>query len=141
MMITDMMKLKQLTSKIIGAGIEVHRILGPGLLERVYHECLCYELSKRGMFFEKEPCLQFIYKDSEIDFDLKPDLIVEESVIVELKAVQEMHPVFSAQLLSYLRLTGIQVGLLLNFHTPLLKEGIIRRTIHGDSLPDNWESH
>ncbi len=139
MIITDDVKLKKITGQIIGAGIEVHKILGPGLLERVYHDCLFHELVKRGFSVQKEPIMHFNYKDTEICFVLKPDLIVDESVIVELKATVEMHPVFAAQLLSYLRLTGIMVGLLLNFNSPLLKDGIRRFTIHGQELPEGWE--
>ena len=140
MIIKDREKLKNLTKEIIGAAIEVHKLLGPGLLERVYHDCLCYELGKRNLYYQKEPYMQFNYKDAEISFELKPDLIVEESVIVELKAVIEMHPVFTAQLLSYLRLSGITVGLLLNFNVPKLSDGITRLINTGKELPSDWES-
>lgn len=129
MIITNPYKINQLSRQVIGACIEVHRILGPGLLEQVYHDCLCHELAVRNLFFVKEPCLQFNYKDTEISFNLKPDLIVEESIVVELKSVQEVHPVFVAQLLSYMRLTNTQLGLLINFNAVTLKDGIIRKTL------------
>jgi len=129
MIITDQLKLNEITQAIIGSAIEVHKLLGPGLLERVYHECLYYELKQKKFYVQSEPSLAFSYKDSEIGFDLRPDLIVEESVIVELKAVTTMHPVFEAQLLSYLKLTGLKTGLLINFWVPYLKKGIIRRSM------------
>ncbi len=141
MIIRDEMKLKNITGQIIGAGIEIHKILGPGLLEKVYHDCLCYELDKRGLAYIREPNLKLRYKDTAIHFALKPDLIVEDSVIVEIKAVLEMHPVYEAQILSYLKLAGMMVGLLINFHTPLLVNGIRRFTMQGNQLPDDWEKH
>lgn len=127
MIITDEARLKQITNEIIGAAIEVHKILGPGLLESVYHGCLIYELTQKGLFIEDEPSIPFSYKNSEIGFSLRPDMIVEQSVILELKAVTTMLPVFEAQLLSYMKLTGIKVGLLINFCVPCLKDGIVRK--------------
>lgn len=141
MIIRDEERLKGITGQIIGASIDIHRTLGPGLLEKVYHDCLCYELDKKGLVYIREPKLKLNYKDTEINFELKPDLIVENSVIVELKAVLEMHPVYEAQILSYLKLTGIVVGLLINFHTPVLVQGIRRFTMQGNQLPDDWEKH
>ena len=138
------MELKELTHTIIGACIEVHKALGPGLLEKLYQECLCHELDLRGIKYEKEPHINFLYKELPVSIDLRADLIVEGEVVVELKSVRDLHPVYEAQLLSYLKLTGKPIGLLVNFNVPLLKEGIIRRTLDGlpkivdtnDEIPD-----
>lgn len=124
-------ELNMLTHNIIGACIEVHKALGPGLLEKLYQECLCRELDLRGIKYVKEPQINFCYKDLPISIDLRADLIVEDQVVVELKSVRDMHPVYEAQLLSYLKLTGKPVGLLVNFNVTLLKEGIVRRTLDG----------
>jgi len=138
MIITDHGKLRKITAEIIGAAIEVHKILGPGLLESIYQECLKYELTKKDMFVECEPSIAFSYKDSEIGFHLRPDMIVEQSVVLELKAVTQILPVFEAQLLSYMKLTGIRVGLLINFWVPVLKDGIIRKAWFDSERPVEW---
>ena len=117
------------TSLIIGAAIEVHRNLGPGLLESAYEECLCHELHLRGLDFKRQVPLPLLYKGLKLDCGYKIDLIVRDEVILELKAVEKLLPIHEAQLLTYLRLTGKRVGLLINFNVPLLMQGIIRRVL------------
>jgi GxxExxY protein len=116
----------QITDKIIGAAIEVHRVLGPGLLESAYEECLCYELSQRGLKFERQVPLPVAYKEIKLACGYKMDLLVEGLVVVELKTVESLLAVHSAQLLSYLRLSGKPVGLLINFNSPTVKSGLKR---------------
>jgi GxxExxY protein len=120
------MREDEITSKVIGAGIEVHKVLGPGLLESAYEECLCYELSQIGLSFERQVDLPVIYKGVHLDCGYRMDLVVENSVIVEIKAVEQIIKIHEAQLLSYLKLYGKTVGLLLNFHSPILKNGLKR---------------
>jgi GxxExxY protein len=120
---------KELTQKIIGAAIEVHRAIGPGLLESAYQACLARELSVRGIPFEKEKPLPLDYKGVQLDCGYRLDFLVDDKVVVELKAVEIMHPVYEAQLLTYLKLTGCKVGLLINFNVPVLKDGITRRVL------------
>jgi GxxExxY protein len=117
------------TSPIIGAAIEVHRNLGPGLLESAYEECLCHELRLLGIDFKRQVALPLLYKGLKLDCGYKLDLIVREEVILELKAIEKLLPIHEAQLLTYLRLTGKRVGLLINFNVPLLTQGIIRRVL------------
>jgi GxxExxY protein len=117
------------TSPIIGAAIEVHRQLGPGLLESVYEECLCHELYLRGLAFERQVALPVSYKGLQLDCGYKIDLIVEREVVVELKAVEKILPIHEAQLLTYLKISGKRVGLIINFDVPLLTRGIIRRIL------------
>jgi len=117
------------TSSIIGAAIEVHRILGPGLLESAYEECLRHELHLRGINFRRQIELPVKYKDIKLDCGYRVDLIVQEEVVVELKCVERVLPVHEAQLLTYMRLTGISVGLLINFNVAQLTQGIIRRVL------------
>ena len=117
------------TSPIIGAAIEVHRNLGPGLLESAYEECLCHELHLRGLDFKRQVELPLLYKGLKLDCGYKLDLIVQDRIILELKAVEKLLPIHEAQLLTYLRLTGKRVGLLINFNVPLLTQGIIRRVL------------
>jgi len=112
--------------QIVDAALAVHRFLGPGLIESVYEVCLCYELSQRGVSFESQLPVPVHYKGIRLDADLRLDLLVEGCVIVELKAVEKLLPIFEAQLLTYLKLTGKRVGLLINFNVPLLKDGIKR---------------
>ena len=114
------------TAPIIGAAIEVHRHLGPGLLESAYEECLCHELNLRGLSFERQVDLPVPYKGLLLVCGYKIDLIVEQQVVLELKAVEKLLPVHEAQLLTYLKLSGKRVGLLINFNTPLLTRGIKR---------------
>ena len=118
-----------LTRPIIGAAIEVHRLMGPGLLESVYEECLCRELKARGIGFERQYAVMLSYKGEGLNVDLVIDLVVQKLVVVELKAVEKVLPVHEAQLLSYMKLSGIKTGLLLNFNVPVLKEGIVRKKL------------
>ena len=115
---------------IIGAAIEVHRALGPGLLEGVYEECLAMELTLRKLRSERQRRVPIQYKGHHVAADLRIDLLVEEQVIVEVKAVEKLLPVHSAQLLSYLRLSQKTLGLLINFNVPLLREGVRRVVNH-----------
>ena len=117
----------QRTSRIIGAAIEVHRALGPGLLESAYEECLCHELHLRGLAFERQVALPVPYKGLKLDCGYKIDVVVDSTVILELKCVEKILPIHEAQLLTYLKLSGKHVGLLINFNVPLLTQGIIRR--------------
>ena len=119
----------QITEEIIGAAIEVHRALGPGLIESVYEECLCHELRQRDVNFRRQVALPISYKCLDLDAGLRPDLIVENLVIVELKAVEKVLPIHEAQLLTYLKLSGIRVGLLINFNGVVLKDGIRRMVL------------
>ena len=116
----------ELTERIIGAAIEVHKSLGPGLLESAYEECMCHELRLRGIPFSRQQALDIMYKGSAVGSAYKLDLLVDERVIVELKAVTEVAELHRAQLLTYLRLSGKPVGLLINFNVPVLKDGITR---------------
>jgi GxxExxY protein len=117
------------TAAIIGAAIEVHRQLGPGLLESAYEQCLCHELHLRGLPFRCQIDLPVSYKGLQLDCGYKIDLIVNDEVIVELKSVEKILPVHEAQLLTYLKLSGKKVGLLINFNSSLLTQGIIRRVL------------
>ena len=115
-----------LTDQIIGCAIEVHRHLGPGLLEAVYEECLCYELSQVGLQFERQVHLPLSYKGIKLECGHKLDLVVEDSVVVERKAIDDLTPVHHAQLLTYLKTSNKRVGLLINFNVPILKNGLKR---------------
>lgn len=121
--------LNELTHETIGAAIEVHRTLGPGLLESSYRECLCRELSLRGVGFKREYGLPLQYKGVQLDCGYRIDILVAGLVVVEIKAVEKLAPVHDAQLLTYLRLGGWEVGLLINFNVVLLKDGIRRRVL------------
>jgi len=120
---------KELTDKIIGVAIEVHRALGPGLLESAYQVCVEHESNLQKMLFEHQVEIPINYKGIDLDAGYKIDLIYERRVIVELKAVERVIPVHEAQLLTYMKLTGIRVGLLINFNVPVLKDGIYRRVL------------
>jgi len=117
------------TVPIIGAAIEVHRHLGPGLLESAYEQCLCRELHLRGIEFRCQIDLPVLYKGLKLDCGYKIDLIVSEEIIVELKSVERILPIHEAQLLTYMELAAKPVGLLINFNVPLLTQGIIRRVL------------
>ncbi len=117
------------TSAIIGAAIEVHRHLGPGLPESAYEECLCHELHLCGMAFERQVELPVLYKGLKLDCGYRIDLIVNQEVVLELKAIERILPIHQAQLLTYMKLSGMSVGLLINFNAPLLTQGIIRRVL------------
>jgi GxxExxY protein len=133
----------RLTERIIGAAIEVHRHLGPGLLESSYEACLCYELGQLGLHFQKQVHLPVAYKGIKLDCCYKMDLVVEDSIVVEIKAIDDLLPIHSAQLLTYLKSSGKPVGLLINFNVPILKKGLKRIVNHyagpaiaaGDSAP------
>jgi len=118
-----------ITEKIIGAAIEVHRITGPGLLESVYEECLCYELSQARLKFRRQVDLPVVYKGLKLDCGFRMDVVVEDSIILELKTVEHLLPIHSAQLLTYLKLSGKQVGLLMNFNEPVLRRGLKRLVV------------
>lgn len=117
------------TKEIIAAAIEVHRILGPGLLESAYEGCLCHELDLRGIPYERQKPLPVQYKGMNLDCSYRLDMVVRERIILELKCVDKILPIHEAQLLTYLRLSGIKTGLLINFSIPLLKDGIKRLSI------------
>jgi GxxExxY protein len=120
---------EQLTEAIIAAAIEVHREMGPGLLESSYRICLCRELTLRGIEFRHEVKLPVTYKGATLDAGYRIDLLVADTVIVEIKAVEKVLPVHEAQLLTYMKLSGKRVGLLINFNVPLLKQGLTRRVL------------
>ena len=122
------MLLNRLTELIIGAAVEVHRNTGPGLMESVYEECLCYELCQRGLKFQRQVELPIVYKKIKLNCGFRVDLVVEDTVVLELKTVEELLPIHSAQLLTYLKLSGKQLGLLINFNEPVLKRGLKRLT-------------
>jgi GxxExxY protein len=119
-------EVNKITEAIIGAAITVHRRLGPGLLESAYEACLAYELRKAGLEVEQQKAVPLVYEEIKLDCGYRLDLFVESQVIIEVKAKEALHPVDSAQLLSYLRLLNLQVGLLINFHVPVLKDGLKR---------------
>ena len=119
-------QLDSITRAIIGAAIDVHRILGPGLLESAYESCLAYELSQRGLSFRQQVSLPVHYKNVQLDCGYRLDLFVEDEIIVEIKSGEELAPIHQAQLLSYLRVSGKRVGLLINFNVRVLKQGLKR---------------
>jgi GxxExxY protein len=123
---TEMEQINRITGGVVGAAIEVHRALGPGLLESAYEACLAYELVQQGLKVEQQKPIPVVYKEIQLDCGYRLDLLVENEVIVEVKSVDELAPIHSAQLLSYLRLSGCKVGLLLNFNVEILKHGIRR---------------
>jgi len=120
----------EISNKIIQSAIEVHRHLGPGLLESAYEECLCYELSKMGLSYKRQQSLPVEYKGIKLDCGYRLDLVVEEKVIVEIKSVEKLLPIHQAQLLTYLRLSELKLGLLINFNSALLKDGIKRMVLN-----------
>jgi GxxExxY protein len=124
-----------LTEKIIGLAIEVHREIGPGLLESAYDECLCFEFRQAGIVFQRQAPLPIVYKAIRLDCGYRMDIVVENQVIVELKTVERLMPVHEAQMLTYLKLSGLHSGLLLNFNTEVLKDGIRRLMLSGISPP------
>ena len=121
---------EELTEKIIGAAIEVHRALGPGLLESAYEECLCRELSLRRIAFQRQVPLPVEYKGVKLDCGYRLDLVIEDAVVLELKCVEHVLPVHEAQLLTYLKLTGKRIGLIINFNVAtLVRGGIVRKVL------------
>ncbi len=119
-------ELDEITEKIIGSAITVHRELGPGLLESAYEACLIYELVQSGLKIENQKALPIYYRGVQLDCGYRIDLLVEKQIVVELKSIEKIEPIHEAQLLSYLKLSGCKVGLLINFNTKLLKNGIRR---------------
>ena len=128
--VASLTNLNAVTHSIIAAAIEVHRHLGPGLLESAYQECVCLELSRMGVSFRREVALPLAYKGLKLDCSYRIDLLVEDSVIVELKAIEQLLPIHSSQLLTYLRAAQKPVGLLINFNVLVLKDGI-NRVVNG----------
>ena len=120
------MNINQLTSKIIGSAIEVHKTIGPGVLEGIYEDCLCIELERRRIPFERQKGIDIEYKGVRLNNQYRLDLVVNNKVVVELKTVDELAPIHDAQVLTYLKLTGLKVGLLINFNVPVLKEALKR---------------
>jgi GxxExxY protein len=118
--------INQITERIIGSAITIHRRLGPGLLEAAYESCAAYELNKQGLDVVRQKAVPLIYEQIKLDCGFRADLLVEGRVVVELKCKEQIHPVDEAQLLSHLRLLGLQVGLLINFHVVRLEDGIRR---------------
>lgn len=116
----------EISEAVIGAAIEVHRHLGPGLLESVYEQALCHELHLRSLNFKRQQCVPISYKGVKLATDLRLDLLVEEKIIVDLKAKEQLSPIDKPQLLTYLRLVGLRLGLIINFHSEVLKSGIVR---------------
>ena len=121
-----MLRGEEITGPVIGAAIEVHRTLGPGLLESVYEKCLCHELVCRGIEFEKQVLLPVTYKGYSLDCDLRMDILLPSKLIIEVKSVDSLHPIHEAQLLTYMKLSGISLGLLINFNVLVLKDGLKR---------------
>ena len=115
-----------LTEKIVGLGIEVHRTLGPGLLESAYEECLCFELGQNALAFRRQVSLPIMNKSVKLGCGYRLDIVIEDQVIVELKTVERLMPIHEAQMLTYLRLSAIRIGLLLNFNSAVLKDGTRR---------------
>lgn len=122
--------LNKITADVIGCAIEVHKELGPGLLESVYEVCLAKELSSKGIFYQRQVLLPVVYKQNKLDLDFRIDFLVKEEVVVELKAIETLHPVHEAQLLTYLKLSGKRLGLIINFNQAVLKNGI-KRMVNG----------
>ena len=124
-----MLREEALTRDILGAAIEVHRVFGPGLLESAYETALCHELHARGITFQRQIDLPIKYKGVALESTFRMDLVVRNTVIVELKSVEKTLPIHASQLLTYLRLSGYPIGLLINFNVPNLRNGIIRRVL------------
>jgi GxxExxY protein len=120
------MQTNRLARQIVDCSFKVHSQLGPGLLESVYEVCLAYEVNKLGIPFVRQQALPVIYDGIRLDAGLRPDFIVANQLVVELKAAEAMHPVYEAQLLTYMKLLGVRVGLLINFNVPVIKDGIKR---------------
>lgn len=118
--------INKLSSKIIGAAIEVHKTLGPGLLESAYEKCICHELSLEGLSIEIQKPLDVVYKGIKLDCGYRLDVVVENAIILELKSCDKIEPIHRAQLLTYLKLSGLNLGLILNFNVPVMKDGIVR---------------
>jgi GxxExxY protein len=127
----------EITSQIIGAAIRIHRRLGPGLLESAYEACLCYELEQAGLRVQRQKAVPLIYEGVKLECGFRADVLVDGTVVVEIKCKEAIHPVDEAQLLSHLRLLDLQVGLLINFHVLVLKDGIKRMVNHYHEAPED----
>ena len=125
-----------LSKRIIGAAIEVHKELGPGLLENIYEEALCMEFEMLGLHYGRQQVLPVIYKGRSLDCDYRIDILVENKVIVELKSVKQLTQVYDAQLLTYLKISNLWLGMLINFNVPVLRQGV-RRIINGQ-YKESW---
>jgi GxxExxY protein len=123
------MNFDDLSNKVIGCALNVHRELGPGLLESTYEQCLCYELSKAGIQFERQKELPVRYQEVQIDCGYRIDLLIEGALIIELKSVDKLERIHEAQLLTYMKLSNIEIGLLINFNSVLLRDGIRRMVL------------
>ena len=121
-----MIDINKLSSEIISAAIEVHKALGPGLLESAYEQCLSYELKLRGFSYKSQEPLAVRYKGIKLDCGYRLDIVVEDIIILELKACEKVEPIHKAQLLTYLKLSGLHLGLILNFNVPVMRDGIVR---------------
>lgn len=122
----ELRELNTLSNQVVGACIEVHQVLGPGLLESAYEECLCHELTLRKIAFEHQVAIPIEFKGIRLNNGFRLDILVENQLVIELKAVDELQPIHSAQLYTYLKLTGLHLGLLTNFNVKLMKDGIRR---------------
>ncbi len=120
------MTINELSGIVIGAAIEVHKVLGPGLLESAYENCLCHELQLRNVIFERQKPLPVTYKGVNLDCGYRLDVVVQGMVVLEVKACERIEPIHRAQLLTYLKLSGLSLGLLLNFNVPVMRDGIVR---------------
>ena len=120
------MTINDLSGIVIGAAIEVHKVLGPGLLESAYENCLCHELQLRNVIFERQKPLPVTYKGVNLDCGYRLDVVVQGMVVLEVKACERIEPIHRAQLLTYLKLSGLSLGLLLNFNVPVMRDGIVR---------------
>ena len=127
-------RLDQITDSIIGAAIKVYRALGPGLLESAYEACLAFELAELGLRVERQKPVPVVYREVQLDCGYRADMIVEQAVVIEMKVVEQLAPIHKAQLLSYLKLTGCKVGLLINFNVKVLKDGVVRMV---NNYPEN----
>ena len=131
-------RLRYLSHLVIGSAIEVHRELGPGLLESTYEECLAYELQRASLKIERQKALPLVYKALQLDCGYRLDLLIEDLLIVEIKSVSELIPIFDAQVLTYLKLAKVPVGLLINFNVPVLKHGLKRLVLNSVSSVPLW---
>jgi GxxExxY protein len=127
-------RINAVTERVIGAAIEVHKALGPGLLESCYEMCLCHQLGSGGIAFQRQHSIPVHYKGIQLDCGFRADRVVENTVVVELKAIESILPIHEAQLMSYLKLSKLSAGLLINFNVPLLKQGIKRRLLNPEIL-------
>ena len=123
------MEFDALSNKVIGCALEVHRHLGPGLLESAYEQCLAHELSSAGISFERQRAIPIHYKGNQLDCGFRVDLLVDDTLIVELKSVQKLLPIHEAQLLTYMKLANVRIGLLMNFNVKMLKDGLKRMVL------------